>query len=70
MYMGNVLAWKMFLTVLHIQICDNGTLGDKRVTGLSIFFKDGKKGFKDLKIAHIMLINEKKKASCKITCRV
>ena len=25
-----------------------------------IFFKDGKKGFKDLKIAHVMLISEKK----------
>ena len=55
--MCNVLAWKMFLTVLHIQMCGNGALGNKRVTGLRIFFKDGKKKFKDLKIVHIMLIN-------------
>ena len=52
----NDSAWRMFLTVLHVQMCVSGALGNKRV----YFFQRWKEGVKDLKIAHIMLIKKSK----------
>lgn len=39
MYVAKALAWRMFLIVLFIQMCDNGTSGNKRVIGLCILSK-------------------------------